>query len=99
LCLNVDLSTVTTAADLASGFGDSLQEIVHLDAQASASATKHLDTRANNCLLYRIYEVPVHSIVLLRRPEAKHANLTRSAVCGSTRPDCRPRGLLWRGAA
>ena len=36
--LNVDLSTVTTAADLAFGLGDPLREVIHLDAQASADA-------------------------------------------------------------
>jgi predicted transposase YdaD len=83
--LNVDLSTVTTAADLVFGLGDPLLEIVHVDAQASASATKHLDTFAYNALLYRTYEVPVHSIVLLLRPEAQHANLT-GAVQYAARP-------------
>jgi hypothetical protein len=41
--LNVDLSTVMTAADVVFGIGEPLAEIVHLDAQAGASATKHLD--------------------------------------------------------
>ena len=76
--LNVDLSTVTTAADVVFGLGDPLMEIVHLDAQSRASASKHLDTLAYNCLLYRTYQVPVHSIVLLLRPEARHPNLSGS---------------------
>jgi predicted transposase YdaD len=74
--LNVDLSTVTTAADIVFGIGEPLLEIVHLDAQSSASADKHLDTLAYNSLLYRAYQVPVHSIALLLRPQAQHANLT-----------------------
>ena len=41
--LNVDLSTVTSAADLIFGLGDPLEEIVHLDFQSSASAWKHAD--------------------------------------------------------
>jgi len=76
--LNVDLSTVTTAADIVFGVGDPLLEIVHLDAQSSAAADKHLDTLAYNSLLHRTYRVPVHSIVLLLRPQAQHANLTGS---------------------
>ena len=44
--LNVDLSTVTAAADLIIGLGDPLQEIIHLDFQASAAAWKH----AERCL-------------------------------------------------
>jgi predicted transposase YdaD len=74
--LNVDLSTVTTAADVVFGIGDPLSRIVHLDAQSGASADKHLDTLAYNSLLHRTYKVPVHSIVLLLRLQAQHPNLT-----------------------
>ena len=76
--LNVDLSTVTTAADVVFGIGDPVTEILHLDAQAGASATKHLDVLAYNVLLHRTYHVPVHSSVLLLRQQAEHANLTGS---------------------
>src|SRR5215468_10986727 len=41
--LNVDLSTVTTAADLILGLGEPLVEIVHIDFQSSAAAWKHAD--------------------------------------------------------
>ena len=74
--LNVDLSTVTTAADVVFGIGDPMTEILHLDAQAGASATKHLDVLAYNSLLYRQYGVPVHSCVLLLRSQAEHPNMT-----------------------
>ena len=57
--LNVDLSTVTTSADLVFGLGRPLQEIIHLDAQSSASATKYADILVYNALLYRQYRVPV----------------------------------------
>jgi hypothetical protein len=73
--LNIDLSTVTTAADLVFGLGQPLQEIVHLDFQSSASATKHTDILVYGALLYRQYLVPVHSIVVLLRPQAAHSNL------------------------
>jgi hypothetical protein len=73
--LNVDLSTVTTAADLILGLGDPLQEIVHLDFQSSAAAWKHADLMVYNALLFAHYHVAVHTIVLLLRPEAAHANL------------------------
>ncbi len=36
--LNVDLSTVTTAADLILGLGEPLDEIIHLEFQSSAAA-------------------------------------------------------------
>jgi predicted transposase YdaD len=74
--LNVDLSTVTTAADVVFGIGDPLGEILHLDAQAGSSATKHLDVLAYNVLLHRKYGVPVHSCVLLLRSQAEHPNMT-----------------------
>ncbi len=73
--LNVDLSTVTTAADLILGLGDPLEEAVHFDFQSSAAAWKHADVLVYNVLVYAHYHVPVHTIVLLLRPEAAHANL------------------------
>src|SRR5713226_6802380 len=73
--LNVDLSTVTTAADLILALGEPLEEIIHLDFQSSAAARKHADLLAYNALLFAHYLVPVHTIILLLRPEAAHANL------------------------
>jgi hypothetical protein len=73
--LNVDLSTVTTAADLILGLGEPLEEIIHLDFQSSAAARKHADLLAYNALLFAHYLVPVHTILLLLRPAAAHANL------------------------
>jgi hypothetical protein len=73
--LNVDFSTVTTAAELVAGLGDPLHEIVHLDFQSSTSADKHVDVLAYDALLHKHYLVPVHSIVVLLRPKAAHANL------------------------
>ncbi|TVS13115.1 MAG: hypothetical protein EA424_21825 [Planctomycetaceae bacterium] len=55
--LNVDLSTVTMAADVVFGIGDPVAEILHLDAQAGPSATKHRDVLAYNVLLHRQYGV------------------------------------------
>jgi hypothetical protein len=74
--LNVDLSTVTTAADLVFGLGQPLQEIIHIDCQAGPKADLPADLHAYNSLLYRRCHVPVHTIVLLLRPEARHSNLT-----------------------
>jgi len=74
--LNVDLSTVTTAADLVFGLGDPLQEILHIDCQAGPKADLPADLHAYNSLIYRRYLVPVHTSVLLLRPEAQHRNLT-----------------------
>ena len=84
--LNVDLSTVTTAADVVFGIGDPPAEILHLDAQSGPSATKHLDVLAYNALLHRQYRVPVRSIVLLLREQAVHPNMT-GRVEYATRPE------------
>src|SRR2546421_394759 len=73
--LNVDLSTVTTAADLIMGLGEPLEEIVHLEFQSSAAAWKHADEMAYNALLFAHYHVPVHTIIILLRPQAAHANM------------------------
>ncbi len=74
--LNVDLSTVTTAADLVVGVGDPPAEVVHVDFQSSAAAWKHADILAYNALLYVAHHVPVHSLVILLRPQVAHANLS-----------------------
>jgi hypothetical protein len=73
--LNVDLSTVTTAADLVLGLGEPLEEIVQLDFQSSAAAWKHADLLVYHALLFAHYHVPVHTVIILLRPEAAHANV------------------------
>ena len=83
--LNIDLSTVTTATDLAFGLGDPLQEVVHLDAQAGADSNKHRDVLVYNALLHRQSRVPVHSILLLLRPKARLSDQTGS-IAYSARP-------------
>ena len=55
--LNVDLSTVTTAADLLIGLGEPLEEIIHLDFQSSAAAWKHADVLVYNALAFAHYHV------------------------------------------
>ncbi len=84
--LNVDLSTVTTLADLILGLGDPLEEVIHFDFQSSAAAWKHADLLVYNALVYAHYQVPVHTIVLLLRPQAAHANLN-GEVRYSPRPE------------
>ena len=74
--LNVDLSTVTRAADLSVGLGEPVQEIVHIEFQSSAAAWKHADLMVYNALLFAHYRAPVHSVVILLRPEAAHSSLS-----------------------
>jgi hypothetical protein len=84
--LNVDLSTVTMAADLIVGLGEPLAEIIHFEFQSSAAAWKHADLMAYNALLFRHYHVPVHTVVVLLRPEAAHANMC-GAIAYAARPE------------
>jgi hypothetical protein len=83
--LNVDLSTVTKAADLVLGLGEPLEEIVHVEFQSSASAWKHADLLAYNSLLFDQHHVPAHTILVLLRPQAAHPN-TDGKVSYSSRP-------------
>ena len=70
--LNVDLSTITRAADFVVGIGQPRKQITHLDFQAGPDANKHRALLVYNVLLHQEYEVPVHSILVLLRPQAKH---------------------------
>src|SRR4051812_32838622 len=83
--INVDLSTVTTAADLVLGLGDPLAEIVHVDYQAAADRDKGAGVLVYNALLYRQYRVPVHSVLVLLRPQAAHSEVT-GTVAYAARP-------------
>jgi hypothetical protein len=83
--INVDLSTVTTSADVVIGLGEPLREIVHMDFQVAADKDKGADMLVYNGLLYRQYRVPVHSILVLLRPQAAHSEVTGS-IAYAARP-------------
>jgi hypothetical protein len=83
--LNVDLSTVTTLADLILGLGEPLEEIIQLDFQSSAAAWKHADLMVYHALLFAHYRVPVHTVIILLRPQAAHANVN-GAIRYAPRP-------------
>lgn len=83
--LNVDLSTVTSATDLLLGVGDPLQEIVHVEFQSSAAARKHADLMVYRALAFAHYQAPVHTVIVLLRPEAQHSNLS-GTVAYAPRP-------------
>ncbi len=78
--LNVDLSTVSAAADLIIGIGDPLEEIIHIDFQSSAAPWKHADLMVYHALLFAHKHVPVHTIIILLRPEAAHSNMNGKIV-------------------
>lgn len=73
---NVDLSAVTRAADFVVALGDPPVEVVDLEFQSSAAAWKHADILVYHALLHAIFHVPVHSVIILLRPEAEHPNVS-----------------------
>lgn len=84
--LNVDLSTVTTSADVILGLGEPLEEVIQLDFQSCAAAWKHADLMVYNALLFAHYHVPVHTVIILLRPEAAHGNVN-GIICYAPRPE------------
>ena len=74
--LNIDLSTVSAATDVAFGFGDPLRQIVDVNFQSGPDA--RLDARLvrYNAAYHHHYPVPVRSILVLLRPAADLAQPT-----------------------
>src|SRR5262245_53927224 len=74
--LNVDLSTVTSSTDVALGYGDPPERVVDLNFQSGRR--EHLPDYLlqYNALLRAQYHVPVHTVVILLRPEADAPELT-----------------------
>jgi predicted transposase YdaD len=74
--LNVDLATVSAATDVTLGYGDPPTLLVDLNFQAGRDADLPGRVRLYNALLYHRFRAPVHSIVILLRPEADAGSLT-----------------------
>jgi predicted transposase YdaD len=74
--LNVDLSTISAATDFVLGYGDPPVRLVDLNFQASRDVGLSRRLLMYNALLHHRYGVPVHSVVLLLRPEADDSALT-----------------------
>jgi hypothetical protein len=73
--LNVDLSTITAAADLILGHGDPPQSVVVLHFQASWDGNVMPRVVLYNGVAYFRYRVPVHNVVVLLRPSANNPSL------------------------
>lgn len=74
--LNVDLSTISAATDIAFGFGEPLQEIVDLNFQSGPDATVDSRLHVYNAVLHHKFHVPVRSVLVLLRPKAQTPGLT-----------------------
>ncbi len=85
--LNVDLSTLTAATDVAFGFGQPITEIVDLNFQSGPDLRLPARLHLYNAAFHLRYSVPVRSVAILLRAKADAANLTGKLVYG---PDDNP---------
>jgi hypothetical protein len=85
--LNVDLSTISAATDVAFGFGVPLQEIVDLNFQSGPDPTLPARVHLYNAAFHLRFQVPVRSILILLRPKANTGELTGKLAyaCGGKR--------------
>jgi hypothetical protein len=85
--LNVDLSTISAATDVAFGFGAPLQEIVDLNFQSGPDARVVARLLLYNAAFHLRYQVPVRSVLILLRTKADASELTGKLayVCGGKR--------------
>jgi len=74
--LNVDLATVSAATDVTLGYGDPPTLLVDLNFQAGRDVNLPGRLLLYNALLQHRLGAPVHSIVILLRPEADAPTLT-----------------------
>jgi hypothetical protein len=74
--LNVDLTTMSAATDVTLAHGDPPEEIVDINFQAGPDAKVPSRVLMYNGILHHRYQVPVHSILVLLRPEANLAAIT-----------------------
>jgi hypothetical protein len=74
--LNIDLSTLSAATDVALGFGDPLSEVVDVNFQSGPDP--HVASRLllYNTALHLKFQVPVRSLLILLRPKAETPDLT-----------------------
>jgi hypothetical protein len=81
--LNVDLSTISAATDVAIGCGDPLTEIVDLNFQSGPDSTVAARVLLYNAALHLKFMAPVRSIIVVLRPKADHARLDGKLSYGS----------------
>jgi hypothetical protein len=74
--LNVDLSTLSAASDVALGFGDPIKEIVDINLQSGPDPNLPARLLLYNAAIHLRYGVPVGSLAVLLRPKAEVPLLT-----------------------
>lgn len=73
--INVDLSTLSAATDVAIGFGDPPQEVVDLNFQSGPDPNLAARLLVYNAALFLKCKAPVRSILVLLRPRADAAGI------------------------
>jgi hypothetical protein len=74
--IDADLSTVTTEADKIIRIDDPTPWLLHIDLQSSWDGTLGRRALKYNVLAHDRHELPVHTALILLRPEADSAHLT-----------------------
>jgi len=85
--LNVDLSTISAATDVAFGFGSPLEEVVDLNFQSRPDPNVPARLHLYNAAFHLRYHVPVRSVLILLRPKAEGDRMTGKLAytCGDQR--------------
>lgn len=83
--VNVDLSTLSAATDVALAYGEPIREIVDLNFQTGPDANLPSRLHLYNAALHGRHGVPVRSILVLLRQKADATNLTGSLTYGEGR--------------
>ena len=100
--LNVDLSTVTTAADLVFGLGEPLQEVIHIDCQAHQGRPARRFARLQQLAVSPLAGAGAFDCTIAAARSAPWQADGHPAVCGATgarRHDVHLRGDQALGAA
>jgi hypothetical protein len=80
--VNVDLSTLSAAADVALGFGQPIREIADVEFQSGPDRALPRRLLLYSAVLHHRYDVPVRSVVILLHERADSANLTGTLTFG-----------------
>jgi hypothetical protein len=85
--LNVDLSTISAATDVAFGFGSPLEEVVDLNFQSGFDPSVPARLHLYNAAFHLRFQVPVRSVLILLRPKADGDRITGKLAytCGGQR--------------
>lgn len=87
--VDADISTISGATDKVLLLGQPPQSVMHFDFQAGPDATLPRRTNVYNAVLEDRHELPVHSVVVLLRPEANLRVINgvyRPRLPGETKP-------------